>query len=143
MGLRIMRALTCVATAVVFAASAGTAGAQSAGAQSAAASSDVGPASLSDTAGDPNLGLANQPGRTVNFDDGWRFKLVNTADTTDPSAEARHDQRGPARPEHGQPCDLRALDRGRHVSVPIAAWTASTSTPERTSSSTAASSGAR
>ena len=46
---------------------------------------DVGPASLSQGAGDPNLGVANQGGRTVNFDNGWRFKLVNTQDTTDPT----------------------------------------------------------
>jgi len=82
MGLRVMRALTCVATVVVFAASAGTAGAQP---SSSLSSSDVGPASLGEGTGDPNLGLANQPGRTINFDDGWRFKLVNTADTSDPT----------------------------------------------------------
>ena len=90
MGLKIMRALTCVVTIAVFAASAGTAGAQTASAQTASTQtastpSDVGPASLGEGAGDPNLGLANQPGRTVNFDGGWRFKLVNTADTSDPS----------------------------------------------------------
>jgi hypothetical protein len=34
---------------------------------------------------DPNLGVLNQGTRTLNFDDGWRFKLVNTSDTTDPS----------------------------------------------------------
>ena len=46
---------------------------------------DVGPASLSEGAGDPNLGVSNQTGRTVDFDNGWRFKLVNTANATDPS----------------------------------------------------------
>ena len=80
MGLRIMRALTSVVTAAVFAASAGAAGAQT-----SSTPSDIGPASLSEATADPNLGLANQPGRTINFDDGWRFKLVNTADTSDPS----------------------------------------------------------
>jgi hypothetical protein len=34
---------------------------------------------------DPNLGVLNQGTRTLNFDDGWRFKLVNTSDTTDPT----------------------------------------------------------
>ncbi len=48
--------------------------------------SDVGPASLSKAAGDPNLGVANQGERTVDFDNGWRFKLVSTAmDASDPS----------------------------------------------------------
>jgi beta-galactosidase len=48
--------------------------------------SDVGPASLSEGAGDPNLGVANQGERTVDFDSGWRFKLVSTAmDASDPS----------------------------------------------------------
>lgn len=36
-------------------------------------------------ASDPNLGVLNQGSRTLNFDDGWRFKLVNTNDTSDPS----------------------------------------------------------
>jgi hypothetical protein len=40
--------------------------------------SDLGPASLPTNSGDPNLGVANQPDRTFNFDNGWRFKLVNT-----------------------------------------------------------------
>jgi beta-galactosidase len=34
---------------------------------------------------DPNLGVLNQGARTLNFDDGWRSKLVNTNDTSDPS----------------------------------------------------------
>ena len=79
MGLRITRATACVATIVVLAASAATAAAQT------TTPSDVGPASLSEGTGDPNLGVANQSGRTLNFDDGWRFKLVNTANATDPS----------------------------------------------------------
>jgi beta-galactosidase len=79
MSLRITRATACVATAVVFAASAATAAAQT------TTPSDVGPASLSEGTGDPNLGVANQSGRTLNFDDGWRFELVNTANATDPS----------------------------------------------------------
>ena len=33
---------------------------------------------------DPNLGVLNQGSRTLNFDNGWRFKLVNTSDTSDP-----------------------------------------------------------
>ena len=36
-------------------------------------------------AGDPNLGVLNQGTRTTSFDDGWKFKLVNTNDATDPS----------------------------------------------------------
>ena len=35
--------------------------------------------------GDPNLGVLNDGTRTLNFDGGWRFKLVNTADTSDPT----------------------------------------------------------
>src|SRR5437763_2949243 len=35
--------------------------------------------------GDPNLGVLNQSARTVNFDNGWRFQLVNTSDTSDPT----------------------------------------------------------
>lgn len=78
MGLRMIRAFACVATTVVLGASAATATAQT-------PPTDVGPASLSEGAGDPNLGIANQGGRTINFDDGWRFQLVNTANATDPS----------------------------------------------------------
>jgi beta-galactosidase len=48
-----------------------------------AATSDVGPDGLG--SGDPNVGVLNQGPRTTNFDNGWRFKLVNTKDTTDPS----------------------------------------------------------
>jgi beta-galactosidase len=36
-------------------------------------------------AGDPNLGVLNQGARTIGFDNGWRFRLVNTNDTSDPS----------------------------------------------------------
>jgi beta-galactosidase len=79
MGLKMIRTCACVAAALVFGASAGTAGAQT------PSPGDVGPASLSQGAGDPNLGLANQGRRTVDFDDGWRFKLVNPANATDPS----------------------------------------------------------
>jgi beta-galactosidase len=78
MGLRMIRAFACVATTVVLGASAATAVAQT-------TPTDVGPASLSEGSGDPNLGIANQGGRTLNFDDGWRFQLVNTANATDPS----------------------------------------------------------
>jgi beta-galactosidase len=46
--------------------------------QGALASTDSG-------SGDPNLGVLNQGARTLNFDNGWRFRLVNTNDTTDPS----------------------------------------------------------
>jgi hypothetical protein len=35
--------------------------------------------------GDPNLGVLDQGARTLNFDGGWRFKLVNTANTSDPT----------------------------------------------------------
>ena len=44
-----------------------------------------GPPRWASGAGDPNLGVANQGSRTLNFDGGWRFKLVNTANATDPS----------------------------------------------------------
>ena len=60
MGLRIMRATALIAMTVMLAASAATAGAQ------ATTPTDVGPASLSEGAGDPNLGIANQGGRTIN-----------------------------------------------------------------------------
>ncbi len=54
--------------------------------QGAAASpSDLGPAGWSSGSGDPNLGVLNQGRRTLNFDGGWRFALVNTNDTSDPS----------------------------------------------------------
>src|SRR3954454_3741845 len=33
----------------------------------------------------PADGVLNQAGRTLDLDHGWKFKLVNTADTTDPS----------------------------------------------------------
>jgi beta-galactosidase len=35
--------------------------------------------------GNPADGVLNQGSRTLDFDSGWKFKLVNTADTTDPS----------------------------------------------------------
>jgi beta-galactosidase len=50
-----------------------------------AAPSDVGPVGWSSGSGDPNLGVLNQGARTVAFDGGWRFKLVNTAGVSDPS----------------------------------------------------------
>ena len=91
MGPRMIRAGVCaMATAIVLAtaASAGAAivlaTAASAGAQPPT-TSDLGPASLPTNANDPNLGIANQGTRTLDFDSGWRFKLVNTAGTTDPS----------------------------------------------------------
>ncbi len=79
MGLRMIRACACAVTTGVALAIAPSAGAQ------ATTPSDVGPASLPTGAGDPNLGIANQGGRTFDFDNGWRFKLVNTNGTTDPS----------------------------------------------------------
>ncbi len=58
------------------------------GAQAATTSpSDLGPVGWSSGSGDPNLGVLNQGTRTLNFDGGWRFKLVNTADTTDPTGQ--------------------------------------------------------
>jgi beta-galactosidase len=51
----------------------------------AASLSDVGPVGLA-SSGDPNLGVLNQGVRTFNFDGGWRFKLANTQDTTDPTS---------------------------------------------------------
>ena len=83
MDLRMIRAATAAA-ALVMAIVALTASAGTAGAQTTTAS-DVGPASLGEGTGDPNLGVANQAGRTFDFDNGWRFKLVNTENTTDPS----------------------------------------------------------
>ncbi len=85
MSLRIIRTLACIlATAFVLAVSAASGQAQTTQ-TSPATPTDVGPASLGEGTGDPNLGVANQAGRTFNFDDGWRFKLVNTENTTDPS----------------------------------------------------------
>jgi beta-galactosidase len=49
------------------------------------AGSDLGPVGWSSGSGDPNLGVLNDGTRTLNFDGGWRFKLVNTADTSDPT----------------------------------------------------------
>ncbi|HEX3691246.1 MAG TPA: glycoside hydrolase family 2 TIM barrel-domain containing protein, partial [Solirubrobacteraceae bacterium] len=58
----------------------------SAAAQAAAPSgSDLGPVGWSSGTGDPNLGVLNDGTRTLNFDGGWRFELVNTADTSDPT----------------------------------------------------------
>ena len=55
-------------------------------AQAAAPSgSDLGPVGRSSGSGDPNLGVLNDGTRTLNFDGGWRFELVNTADTSDPT----------------------------------------------------------
>ena len=51
----------------------------------AATFSDVGPVGWSTGTGDPNLGVLNQGARTLNFDGGWRFELVNTANTSDPT----------------------------------------------------------
>ena len=78
MGLRWFRC-TGLLIAVVIGAAAPAAAAQT-GSQS-----DVGPASLGSGAPDPNLGVADEAGRTLNFDGGWRFKLVNTSNATDPS----------------------------------------------------------
>ena len=47
--------------------------------------SDLGPVGWSSGSGDPNLGVLNDGTRTTNFDGGWRFKLVNTANATDPT----------------------------------------------------------
>jgi beta-galactosidase len=74
--------LTARATAAVLTgafALLGTAAAQ------AAMPSDLGPVGWSSGSGDPNLGVLNDGTRTLNFDGGWRFKLVNTADTSDAS----------------------------------------------------------
>jgi beta-galactosidase len=54
-------------------------------AAAAATPSDLGPVGWSSGSGDPNLGVLNQGTRTLNFDGGWRFELVNTNDTSDPS----------------------------------------------------------
>jgi beta-galactosidase len=69
--------LALAATAAVMAV--GAAGA------SAASVSDVGPVGWDTGSGDPNLGVLNQGARTLNFDDGWHFKLVNTENTSDPT----------------------------------------------------------
>lgn len=57
--------------------------------------------------GDPNLGVLNQGARTLNFDRGWRFKLVNTANTSDPTGRYGNssDPRAAARdfPDAGWP----------------------------------------
>ncbi len=79
MGLSTIRCAVCVATMAVLGVSAASAAAQT------SSPSDIGPASLSSGTGDPNLGVANQGARTFNFDNGWRFRLVNTNDATDPS----------------------------------------------------------
>ncbi len=47
--------------------------------------SDLGPVGWSSGSGDPNLGVLNDGTRTLNFDGGWRFKLVNTASASDPT----------------------------------------------------------
>ena len=54
-------------------------------AQGATTPSDLGPVGWTSGSGDPNLGVLNQGTRTVSFDRGWKFKLVNTSNTTDPS----------------------------------------------------------
>src|ERR1039458_2520782 len=69
--------LALAATAAVMAV--GAAGA------SAASVSDVGPVGWDTGSGDSNLGVLNQGARTLNFDDGWRFKLVNTKNTSAPT----------------------------------------------------------
>ena len=79
MGLSKIAGAACAMTMAVLGATATSAGAQ------ASTPSDVGPASLPSGAGDANLGVANQSDRTIDFDNGWRFKLVNTSDTSDPS----------------------------------------------------------
>src|SRR5665213_1373285 len=80
MGSRSVRGTLAVVMVVV-------AGAIMAGPVEAAttAPSDVGPVGWSSGTGDPNLGVLNQGARTVAFDGGWRFKLVNTAGVSDPS----------------------------------------------------------
>jgi beta-galactosidase len=63
------------------------AGAMTAGPVEAATTppSDIGPVGWSSGSSDPNLGVLNQGTRTLNFDGGWRFKLVNTNGVSDPS----------------------------------------------------------
>ena len=48
---------------------------------------DLGPVGWTSGTGDPNLGVLNDSTRTLNFDGGWRFKLVNIADTSDPTGQ--------------------------------------------------------
>jgi beta-galactosidase len=43
------------------------------------------PADAAPPAEHPADGVLNQGGRTVDFDHGWKFQLVNTVDTTDPT----------------------------------------------------------
>ncbi|MGB0097353.1 MAG: hypothetical protein WBP81_33040 [Solirubrobacteraceae bacterium] len=52
--------------------------------------SDLGPTGWISGSGDPNLGVLNQGARTINFDGGWRFKLVNTNDTNFNDASWEH-----------------------------------------------------
>jgi beta-galactosidase len=49
------------------------------------AGADLGPLGWASGSGDPNLGVLNAGDRTIAFDRGWRFKLVNTKDTSDRS----------------------------------------------------------
>ena len=77
MGLRWFRCAGLL-IAVVIGAAAPTAAAQTGSA------SDVGPASLGPAPG-PEPRRRHRGRRTLNFDNGWRFKLVNTANATDPS----------------------------------------------------------
>ena len=79
MGLVSMR---CVVSALAAAVAVMAVGAPGAGAASAG---DVGPVGWGTGTGDPNLGVLNEGARTINFDDGWRFKLVNTESTSDPT----------------------------------------------------------
>ena len=80
MAFRLTARVTAVALAGAFAVL------STASAQAATTSpSDLGPVGWSSGSGDPNLGVLNDGTRTLNFDGGWRFKLVNTANATDPS----------------------------------------------------------
>ncbi len=85
MDLKMIRAATAAAALVMAMMALALALAASAATAQPTTPSDVGPASLGEGTGDPNLGVANQAGRTFDFDNGWRFKLVNTNDTSDPS----------------------------------------------------------
>ena len=80
MGSRLMARIAAVALTGVFALI-------GSGAAHAAvpSGSDLGPVGWSSGSGDPNLGVLNDGTRTLNFDGGWRFKLVNTANATDPT----------------------------------------------------------
>ena len=82
MGFRVMARVVAVLLTTACAL-AGTAAAQAA----TPSGSDLGPVGWSSGSGDPNLGVLNDGTRTLNFDGGWRFKLVNTANTTDPSGQ--------------------------------------------------------